>query len=205
MTFQTKKQLREETARQVRRAIHAEKDLADLEAAVKGEGWEPQYDPGQIFISRDFLTGERTDPIIGWNAPDRKAAAEQAEAETRRETLETVIQALELREYGYHGAGEYCYGGYTGVDKRPGHERLWDDLQTALKVRAERKTQDEADATEKKVAGLTKKAEASRYFVFSHDESYAHAQTIPEGDTVSTPRKSGKNTAIKNAKKETKK
>lgn len=82
------------------------------------------------------------------------AAVKQAQAATRRETLGAVIEGLQLKDYGYHAPGAYYFGGLT-ADK-PGHERLWNDIQAALEVRAEKKREDERQATEKKVAGLTK-------------------------------------------------
>lgn len=94
-----------------------------------------------------------------WYQPNEAAekAARDAEAKTRAETLEAVIDALELRDYGYRADGDYYFPGLSLVDERPGHERLWADIQTALQVRAERKAADERAATEEKVAALVKR------------------------------------------------
>ena len=62
---------------------------------------------------------------------------DQAVSSARREVLADVRDALELK-------------GYTNVDT------LWDDIQTALQVRAERADTDRRAKIEEKVAGLRK-------------------------------------------------
>jgi hypothetical protein len=104
---------------------------------------------------------------------ERARQRTQVAEATRRETLEKVIEALELKEYGYHKPGSYYFGGgYTGVSPREGHERLWDDINTALDLRAERKSAETRAAAETRVKRLTKDAYAPGdriAFIFPND------------------------------------
>lgn len=130
-----------------------------------------------------------------WTAPDRKAEREKLIAETRRETLEKVIEALELPGYStggiLHGDGWYT---------KPGHERFWDDIETALEVRAERKRQDDREDIEKKVAGLASpKSTFSLSFFPIGDfdrqapkKKPAKSDTDKKSDSTDTKRKDGK-------------
>lgn len=93
------------------------------------------------------------------------AAVEAARAETRRYTLQTVIDALELRDYRRSTDPLSSL-----LDRRPDRtepdpDRFWSDLQTALEVRAEKKTADARAATEAKVAGIARHPNGSGFFV----------------------------------------
>ena len=70
-------------------------------------------------------------------AQEQDRQTDQAVSSARRETLTAVRDALELK-------------GYTNVDT------LWDDIQTALQVRAERADTHRRAKIEEKVAGLRK-------------------------------------------------
>ncbi len=95
---------------------------------------------------------------------------EQREETTRKQerdnTLKTVIEALELP--GYSSQGPYlthsdAYAIAIGTSARTtpapksNEERFWDDLQTALEVRAERKRDSERSATTARVTNLGKR------------------------------------------------
>ena len=72
---------------------------------------------------------------------------DQAVSSARREVLTAVRDALELK-------------GYTNVDT------LWDDIQTALQVRAERADADRRARIEEKVAGFRKAQATTTVFGF---------------------------------------
>lgn len=85
-----------------------------------------------------------------FEAPEELPAA----AEARRETLQAVIDALQLTGYAQFAlANEKALGG-GAVKTRHDTERFWADIQVALEVRAERKRAEERKATEAKIAGL---------------------------------------------------
>lgn len=151
MTYQTKRQLRRElhTERILRHNAetargYARGDLREFNALAEADGWEPKYADG-------FYRGEI--PIVGWTPPNR----EMLELKTRRETLRAVVEALELKEY---GAGPFGGLGFTGRETDMCVDAFWEDLQTTIAVRSERKAAEKAAATEGKVAGLTKNAGA---------------------------------------------
>ena len=193
MTYQTKKQLREALqgakaeARALRDAIHhagfgTETVQAGWMYSVNLTGTQKTLRIGDSIVS----TQKQTNDAVG-------GVVKTAQDRTRREALEKVIEALELTEYGYHKPGAFYYGGYTNA--KPGHERLWSDIQTALEHREAEKRAETQRKTAERVAGLTKKSDPARFFVFNHDESYGSAQTISKGDIQVTPRKSGKSAA----------
>lgn len=79
---------------------------------------------------------------------------EKAREDARREALQTVIDALKLKDYGYHEPGEYFFSLSFGDAPT---DRLWADLQKTLEVRAQRKAQADAEATEARVSRLGQK------------------------------------------------
>ena len=149
MTYQTKRQLRKALAEAEERARSNrlqgevwEKRLYELREKVRADGWEPVHTSG----------GYLSIPLAGaLTAPDREAE----KAEVRREVLEKVIDALELSEYRKKPSLEALF---AAAGTKPGVDRFWADINTALEVRAEKKRADERQATEEKVAGLAAQA-----------------------------------------------
>lgn len=169
----TKKQLREALEHaQVRLKFldetlqEKQADLYTQAATLKALGAKPtKRTIGGFHSSRSFTTWDVSE--IAASQRQLEKAVEPAATQARRETLEKVIDGLKLGEYDYREPGAYYYGFRTDGDQRPGHERLWADIQTALKVRAERKEDAEREATEKKVAGLTKPKAFENTFSFT--------------------------------------
>lgn len=188
----TKKQLREALEHaQVRLKFLGETlqekqaDLNTQAATLKALGAKPtKRTIGGFHSSQSFTTWDVSEIAASQRQLEKAVskATEAAEAGTRRETLEKVIKALELSEYGYHKPGAYYYGFRTDGDQRPGHERLWADLTDALEVRAEKKAAEERQATEKKVAGLTKSSFVDGGFV----PTYAVALSDSDRELIRT-------------------
>lgn len=89
---------------------------------------------------------------------DKKVADKGVAA--RRETLATVIDALELKEYRQRystdaHAASLLAGVWREIEAAP-LDRFWNDLQTTLRVRAEKAQREADEKTAEKVAGLTK-------------------------------------------------
>ncbi|WP_217181608.1 hypothetical protein [Streptomyces sp. AC495_CC817] len=145
------------TRKQLREALQTERNrYSALRGALSAAGIETRTTSSSFIHSffSEFIT-EVTNAITdGAHA----RALEENTVAVRRETLEAVIKALQLQAYGYRdasGIGLYHFG--IDPDKRPGYERLWSDIQTALKVREEAKLAEERKKTEEKVAGLAPK------------------------------------------------
>lgn len=139
------------TRRQLREALQRKRDeLSALQHALRIAGVETRTE------KTTYLGGyTECDTRVVDSGPKRytqedvDAIKEKCVAEARRETLQTVIEALQLREYGYRESGLRI------VNKGP--DEFFADLQAALKVREDRKHAETQAAIEKKVAGLTKK------------------------------------------------
>lgn len=146
----------EETARAdaaEREVYELEQKLARAESRLYGLGYELRTDglphPGGVENLAWRLSLE------AWEArrADKKAAKEKHEADiaaaveqSRLDTLAVIIDALELTEYGYQRPNSTGFA-YPAVEIREalgfgpkGPERLWSDIQTALALRAEDKT-----------------------------------------------------------------
>lgn len=80
------------------------------------------------------------------------SAKSLAETTARREALETVLEALEIRGYGKFF--EFAIGAKGGRKEHYDTERFWDDLNTALEVRRERKAAEARDETEARVRSI---------------------------------------------------
>jgi hypothetical protein len=95
-----------------------------------------------------------------------QADVNEATRKERQYTLQTVIDALELRQYGAKRDRSDGLSFYTILSESiNGPERLWSDLQTALEVRAEKKAAEERRATEAKVAGIARRPDGSAFFI----------------------------------------
>lgn len=133
------------TRRQLREALEQEKKRREVAEKGSSEGWK-EASRLEYAIERANLKVSDGGPhsqIIGLGAFIDKAATD-----ARTATLQTVVDALQLREYGYADSGLRI--------ARKGPDDLWNDLKAALKVREDRKHAETQAAIEKKVAGLTK-------------------------------------------------
>lgn len=140
MTWETKKALRA-------RIADTDKRRKEAERVLYGLGYEP--------VPSAYQAWRRSEGQIQDDREARKASqaesaerANKARTEATQQALALVIQALELKQYRGHGGDLFD----TGV------QRFEADLQTTLRVRAERKRAEADAATEAKVAGLTKPA-----------------------------------------------
>ena len=95
---------------------------------------------------------------------DKAREAELAEAREagRREALEKVIDALELKDYQSHG---YKFFGYLLDGQPAGPDKFWDDIQVTLKEREDRAAAEARAAQERRISGL-KKPENSLILAF---------------------------------------
>lgn len=153
------------------------RDLAAAEKALVDAGFEKT--PVRVAINGDQRIDAIWLPIapnpgsnygrppvneIYWTKADHEAGMDAA----RTETLRTVLEALQISGYtrrdslreeirrlsAAHNNGEAVSVRDRDTGPSFDTDAFWADLQTALDVRAERKTTDERAATEKKVAGL---------------------------------------------------
>lgn len=161
-TPRTRRQLREAlgfekqmNARLEARAAELRTLLDKIEPKLEADGWKATRQPGIVVVS---MSSDKTTypPAVDWNAPDRVAAEQrvvaQAVKDVRRETLATVIEALEIR--GYDAGLTGTIGGSKPLKRHHDTERFWADIQTAIGVREEKRVADERTATEARVAGL---------------------------------------------------
>ena len=114
------------------------------------------------------IAGERADEVLSlrrqldaansrlYTAQILASASQGAHQATRRETLRTVIKALKLTQYGYRESGAYHLGGFIGLPDTDPADRFWEDINTALDVREERKRQETREKTEQRIAALAK-------------------------------------------------
>lgn len=156
-TLRTKRQLHNALACANAEANHAnerrtqaESKLREHEEALKADGWTPQYAYG-IYINEV--------PIVGWIAPDRDAERKALAEQTRRDTLRTVIDALNLDEYKTTTIRE---GFIRMISPTPDTDRLWDDLNTALEVREADKHAATQREIADRVAGLAPRPTAKK-------------------------------------------
>lgn len=147
------------TRRQLREAL-LEVDIARrlAESALYRIGYVKKYTYTRTTPSGSIM--EVADSRGEWRAPSPangitqetlNATVLEAEANTRRDTLQTVINALQLKQYlspipRFHS--RFTDGYDDAIDA------FWADLHVALTVRSERKAAERRDATEAKVAGL---------------------------------------------------
>ncbi|WP_406245873.1 hypothetical protein ACI7YT_12595 [Microbacterium sp. M] len=132
-TPRTRRQLREALEQSQQSRDSWEKSFNELAEQydalldqAEADGWNPVHAVGGSFQGQ----------VIGRTAPDRAAEKRAIEDATRRETLEKVIDALELRDYGYTADDYYPAIAILRDGKQiKHHERLWEDINTALEVR----------------------------------------------------------------------
>lgn len=91
------------------------------------------------------LSQERIEARYGETARRAREAADKE----RERVLHMVIDALDLREYRRDSFTE-------DLESQSGVDRFWRDLGVALTVRRKRKEQEEAEATEERIAHITK-------------------------------------------------
>lgn len=146
-------------------------ELRDAEKALRTAGFEgrrgaPRVLKAGVHDSIDWL--RPGDPLVA-TQETLDAAVAEARRGTLTETLRTVIDALELTQYGARRAHSDGRSFYTILSESiDGPERLWADLQTALQVRAEKKATAERAETEAKVSGIARRPNGSA-FVISDD------------------------------------
>jgi hypothetical protein len=146
----------------------------DFPSVENGFRFEPsgRWVPSSSHIDAQRLAAEKQ---AAQHERDIASAREEAASASRRETLGAVIEALEIKGYPTtSGIYDSLISAQSDIDKmlalhteREGvinaHvDRFWDDIQTALQVRAEKKRADEREATEYKIASLVRKEPAQR-------------------------------------------
>lgn len=117
----------------------------------------------KLATAEDAAAEERVVIGVDYATPAR------SEAEIRRDTLEKVIEALELNEY---RDGTFTIFGnlFTNGPER-GSDRFWDDITTALRVRAEDAEAEADEAAEARIAAITRPERTT-------DEVYSAGETI---------------------------
>lgn len=121
---------------------------------------------------------------------------EAARLEGRNEALQAVIDGLKLSKYGYvnpNGYPTFVFGLEAWPEQagKTGAERLWDDLQTAIQVRAEQSEADKRAATEKSVSRITEDSSSTPHITVGDLIGYGAAQTLSTPERKKT-KKGGK-------------
>lgn len=174
----SKRELEQHLAQVRDRMDRAESRAAAAAIRLDALGYEEtQQEDHWCGASRIEYKWNRTDERIAADREEHLAKVErererieQARLEARRETLATVIDALGIKGYAPL-SGLYAslmgQGSRTDAALQAEHDELkvahldkfWDDLTTALRVRADRAAAEQAAKTEEKVAGLVKREE----------------------------------------------
>ena len=109
----------------------------------------PNYYGSVLFDGKHLHFG--VDPV--GVAFEESKAAEQI----RQETLEKVIEALELDQYRGWQQGPFAHLFIAeGGRPKPDANRFWDDINTALRVRAEDAEAEADEAAEQRIAAITR-------------------------------------------------
>jgi len=148
MPYETKRQLRKEIEDLQKSLGWIEDCKIVAESKLRALGFEhierslPYGETCFVWAKSPEAVTDELDAQFAHNSEIKKQAREEA--------LTLVLEALEIKGY--------AQGGYTGVRGKVDYdtERFEKDLRTAVEVRAKRKAQEEAEATEKRVAGMTK-------------------------------------------------
>lgn len=174
----SKRELEQRLAQVRDRMDRAESRAAAAAIRLDALGYEEtQQEDHWCGASRTEYKWHRTEERIAADREEHLAKVErdrgkieQARLEARRETLATVIDALGIKGYAPL-SGLYAslmgQGARTDAALQAEHDELkvahldkfWDDLNTALRVRAERAAAEQAAKTEERVSGLVKREE----------------------------------------------
>ncbi|MEV5068889.1 hypothetical protein MRBLMI12_000445 [Microbacterium sp. LMI12-1-1.1] len=113
---------------------------------------------GDTFYGYKWPKGFRAFTAETWAGvkKDHESDVAAAVEATRRETLEKVIDALELKEYGARRAYFTIEAILRDGDSRSGADRFWSDIETTLAERQSRKDAEARAAQERRIAALKK-------------------------------------------------
>jgi hypothetical protein len=178
----------EETARAnaaEREVYELEEKLARAEATLRGLGYEEKLARAE---GVENLVWRLSLEAWGDQRAENKAVKEKhqrdidaAVEKSRLDTLTAVIDALELSEYGYQRPGDgFAYPAVSNprspyFNPGPaGPERLWSDIETAIALRAEKKT----DADRQAAAERINRVKPTRLFAMG---GYTGTDGLPFG------------------------
>lgn len=144
--------------------LRANAEQADTAIAAEATGYPAPTAPHRGSV---FFDGKRLH--FGVDHVNDSFGQSKTPEQVRRETLEKVIEALEIDEY---RDGAYTIFGnlFTNGPER-GSDRFWSDITTALRVRAEDAEAEADEAAEARIAAITRPAPAT-------DEVYSAGETI---------------------------
>jgi hypothetical protein len=173
--------LRERLIEELELTSRLDSKLAKAESVLRNLGYERVTDERPIPGSSGIVLFDlgRTDWRLSREAlEEKRKVSEDAKAahqkdiaaaveQSRLDTLAAVIDALELSEYGYQRPNSTGFA-YPAADIRgalglgpKGPERLWSDIQTALALRAEAKTDADRRAAAERLKRATRPAFAT--------------------------------------------